>query len=591
MLSFALGPFSNHPPNYQNQYMLVNKDGWLQLAAVNRRVLALPPEILAEIFLFCLGGRPNTPDPTEAPLLLCAVCQQWRNIASTTPQLWSSISVDLEGDPPFDLVCIWLSRARSTPLSLCWHVYEPLGASFETISALSGQWQDVELSGALASLPINGNYPLLEGLCVYPPYCTRPISSFCDAPKLRDVYIPSYAAMIWLPLHQLVSFRTNSVFIEDCLELLRNASNFVAARLGIQPYESSALPDTIFPLHQLRSLTLSCNYETIDPMVSVALLKCFKVPTFKTLALGFEYDESNGCNISPFLSLVSQSHFQLHTLTLSLIPTTANDLIKCLKATPTVVDLKLQISYHILDLNPVLAQFTGHHDFLPKLESLHIALTNYATNVDVLVIVNVLSWRLLLQHNILKSLFENRVILAPVGLAKSDKVLEIGTGPGFWIMDLAATIDPSVPMVGTDIEPRLFPTSPPKNIEFWVASVTSLPSEWTDTFSLVHQRLLIMGLEVPQWPKAIQEIHRVLRPGGWVQLTETVGWKGKEYVEYPGRPCLEKLATMYQHLAELHNFDLDCAYHIPQMLQEAGFVDIRSESRMQALGNGPERLE
>ncbi|KAF8205741.1 hypothetical protein K438DRAFT_1715510, partial [Mycena galopus ATCC 62051] len=37
--------------------------------------------------------------------------------------------------------------------------------------------------------------------------------------------------------------------------------------------------------------------------------------------------------------------------------------------------------------------------------------------------------RLLLQHNILKSIFEDRIILTPVGLNKSDKVLEIGTGP------------------------------------------------------------------------------------------------------------------------------------------------------------------
>jgi 16S rRNA A1518/A1519 N6-dimethyltransferase RsmA/KsgA/DIM1 with predicted DNA glycosylase/AP lyase activity len=38
--------------------------------------------------------------------------------------------------------------------------------------------------------------------------------------------------------------------------------------------------------------------------------------------------------------------------------------------------------------------------------------------------------RLLLQHHTLKSLFENRILLAPVSLDENDKVLEIGTGPG-----------------------------------------------------------------------------------------------------------------------------------------------------------------
>ncbi|KAJ6502256.1 S-adenosyl-L-methionine-dependent methyltransferase [Mycena sanguinolenta] len=189
--------------------------------------------------------------------------------------------------------------------------------------------------------------------------------------------------------------------------------------------------------------------------------------------------------------------------------------------------------------------------------------------------------RLLLQHNTLKSLFDDRILLAPVNLDRDDKVLEIGTGPGLWIMDLATSVDSSVPLIGVDIEPRLFPASPPKNIEFRVESVTNLPAEWTNTFSLVHQRLLILALQVPQWPQAIKEIFRVLRPGGWVQFAESTPWhEGK----YPGKPCMEKLTSMYRRLAEARNLYVDCAYDIPKMLEEAGFVDIQSESRMQLMG-------
>ncbi|KAJ7827464.1 hypothetical protein B0H14DRAFT_3873634 [Mycena olivaceomarginata] len=159
------------------------------------------------------------------------------------------------------------------------------------------------------------------------------------------------------------------------------------------------------------------------------------------------------------------------------------------------------------------------------------------------------------------SLFEDRILLAPASLDRSDKVLEIGTGPGLWIMELATTIDSSVPMVGVDIEPRLFPVSPPKNIEFRVESVLNLPAEWTDTFSLVHQRLLILALQVPQWPTAIQEIHRLSR-----------------------KAMHGKLTSIYRRLAEHRNLYVDCAYDIPKMLAEAGFVEIRSESRMQLMG-------
>jgi hypothetical protein len=87
-------------------------------------------------------------------------------------------------------------------------------------------------------------------------------------------------------------------------------------------------------------------------------------------------------------------------------------------------------------------------------------------------------------------------LLAPVSLNDNDQVLEIGAGPskssdmqriflrldvGFWILDFAKTLDPSIRMVAVDIESRLFPTSAPQNIEFRVASAMNLPSEWSDT--------------------------------------------------------------------------------------------------------------
>ncbi|KAJ6548614.1 S-adenosyl-L-methionine-dependent methyltransferase [Mycena capillaripes] len=206
---------------------------------------------------------------------------------------------------------------------------------------------------------------------------------------------------------------------------------------------------------------------------------------------------------------------------------------------------------------------------------------------------------LLLQHKTLKALFGNRIVLAPVDLGATDKVLDIGTGPGrlfvklstffilnpirlgLWILDLAESVDPSVIMLAVDIESRLFPPSPPKNVHFRVESVTNLPSDWTDTFSLVHQRLLMIALQVPEWPVALHEIHRVLRPGGWVQLAEGTAWPAGKY---PGKPCMEKLIAMYHCLVRSRNLYINCADDMPAMLEDAGFVDIHRESRMKHIG-------
>ncbi|KAJ7200079.1 hypothetical protein B0H12DRAFT_1164769 [Mycena haematopus] len=406
--SFALGPLSNRPPQYQNQYMLVNENGWLRLSAVSRRALALPPEILAEIFYFCLSfhdGLPNIPDPNDAPLVLCAVCRQWRNVALTTPHLWSSICFDpeLDLDPDdsesgtlyVDLWRMWLSRAQSTPLSIHLDIYMPEAVSkslLELVCGLSHQWQDIDYGEtvSLLSLPIDGKYPLLEKLRISPlPY--HPILCFHDAPRLCDVYIPIYTTRIQLPWLQLTTFRTDSIGIEDCLELLGHALNLVDAHLEIHTHSSPTLPSTIFSLSQLRSLDLSGSISAEETM-PMNLLRCLKTPALETLILGPEYYDRSVCDISPFLSFASQSSFQLHTLKLSLVHTTADALVQCLKATPSVIQLELRVSYRVSDTNTLFAQFTGHRDFLPKLERLRIGLP-FGSIPDVSRVIGVLIWR------------------------------------------------------------------------------------------------------------------------------------------------------------------------------------------------------
>lgn len=41
-----------------------------------------------------------------------------------------------------------------------------------------------------------------------------------------------------------------------------------------------------------------------------------------------------------------------------------------------------------------------------------------------------------------------------------------------------------------------------------------------DTFDFVNMRLLVYALRAEEWPMAIQEVIRVVRPGGMIQLYE-----------------------------------------------------------------------
>lgn len=90
---------------------------------------------------------------------------------------------------------------------------------------------------------------------------------------------------------------------------------------------------------------------------------------------------------------------------------------------------------------------------------------------------------------------------------------------------MAKTVPATTELIGVDIQSRTFPqpSTLPPNLQFRVHSVVDLPKEWTNKFDLVHQRLLCLGLRDAEWHKALGEIYRVLKPGGWFQWLENDG--------------------------------------------------------------------
>ncbi|CAG8845284.1 5950_t:CDS:2, partial [Racocetra persica] len=79
---------------------------------------------------------------------------------------------------------------------------------------------------------------------------------------------------------------------------------------------------------------------------------------------------------------------------------------------------------------------------------------------------------------------------------------------------------PSTKVVGVDISPYQPTTIKPKNFEFVMANVEErLPFD-DNTFDFVFQRYLVFGLSKEKWPQVINELVRVLKPGGLLELCE-----------------------------------------------------------------------
>ncbi|KAJ6513527.1 hypothetical protein DFH09DRAFT_1099910 [Mycena vulgaris] len=75
-------------------------------------ILNIPVEITSEIFLHCLPDEPQLPSASAAPMLLAAICREWKIIAHLDLRLWSALKLKINGRsgrPP--LIQDWLLRA------------------------------------------------------------------------------------------------------------------------------------------------------------------------------------------------------------------------------------------------------------------------------------------------------------------------------------------------------------------------------------------------------------------------------------------------------------------------------------------------
>ncbi|KZV83794.1 S-adenosyl-L-methionine-dependent methyltransferase [Exidia glandulosa HHB12029] len=184
-----------------------------------------------------------------------------------------------------------------------------------------------------------------------------------------------------------------------------------------------------------------------------------------------------------------------------------------------------------------------------------------------------------------------KVILPPVTLADGNAVLDCATGTGIWALELAAMVPPTVSITGVDISHHLFPNVPPSNVTFEQQSVLSLPVEWSGRFTLVHQSLLAFSLRTEEWQKNLQELYRVTKPGGWVQLCD-VSWP--DMVPNDELPFSRYLRGIHYKLAEMRGLDVYCGRNLEQRTKDAGFQNVEATVTRVPMGKqageGPHNL-
>ncbi|KAI1488340.1 S-adenosyl-L-methionine-dependent methyltransferase [Biscogniauxia mediterranea] len=159
--------------------------------------------------------------------------------------------------------------------------------------------------------------------------------------------------------------------------------------------------------------------------------------------------------------------------------------------------------------------------------------------------------RNVLQHKIMLEVFDGRLHLAPV--VKPRRVLDLGTGPGDWVLGFGKR-NPKSAVLGIDLE-RVHPEYELPNCRFQVFDFTE---RWMfGSFDFIHLRML--G-SLPS-DEVLNSIYENLNPGGWAEFTEWIvilqspdhsidhtafyKWnryiqKGKTYLPYQYKNALRK---------------------------------------------------
>ncbi|KAJ7176130.1 hypothetical protein C8R43DRAFT_554763 [Mycena crocata] len=176
----------------------------VQLNGYTYPVLTLPNEIVSEIFLQSLGPANMRLKSGEPPLVLGHICQTWRDIAVSTPTLWTQIALmptPRTVDRQLALLEILLTRSRDCPLSLsiiyAGEIQYSMPKFVEAILPHTGRCEEMLLFlSSYDLLSIRGEFPLLRALSIgqrdagkLPIHSKCHLGMFYDAPKLNSVLI------------------------------------------------------------------------------------------------------------------------------------------------------------------------------------------------------------------------------------------------------------------------------------------------------------------------------------------------------------------------------------------------------------------
>jgi hypothetical protein len=266
-------------------------------------LVELPTEILQEVFLWCLPSPSNDSEhavfmrretlagPEHAPMLLCRICKEWRNVALSSPNLWTTLSVIVRlgvAVPAPNLVSMWLSRTGVLPLNISLYQQNESNANciaagciLDIFQQRAPQWGNVrlELFGPHSTRLGIGGVRVGNFLRDFRLYIANNFSEeteedlfrvFSSVPHLHSLHVSriprldlSGYSSIPIPWMQLTHLSLDYVpAVGAALRILDKCPNLESCSMKIDTPRGS-LPYSPPHLSQLHTLSINLGFESL----------------------------------------------------------------------------------------------------------------------------------------------------------------------------------------------------------------------------------------------------------------------------------------------------------------------------------------
>ncbi|TDL19362.1 hypothetical protein BD410DRAFT_900222 [Rickenella mellea] len=300
-----------------------------------------PVEVVSTIFKHCLPTDQNSlplPLKNASPINVSCVCKQWREIALSTPQLWSGIQMCVEDDQPeaqwSHILERWISRSGNIGFSFVinqerdedWYEDSKIGDALDVLIKHSLLWVRVKIfmdSSTIARLMsvVPRNTPRLKELTIYDENAQDICIDLFSAPleHLRELSLIAHATFGDGRVHgNLSSIALSLIDTTEIINCLSHCPRLeeLYIRFKSHGFDAQSLKSAVgsLTLPCLRTLKVRWNPDVDEVGYAAPLFDVLQLPCLMTLFINIEPMESDSPWWDTFLRFFKRLESPLENL-------------------------------------------------------------------------------------------------------------------------------------------------------------------------------------------------------------------------------------------------------------------------------------